>query len=52
VEWIYSAAPGGRLNLLFHDRGGFGRLELVPSSRAAFRSAAARMKPHHPSQRN
>jgi GWxTD domain-containing protein len=52
VEWIYSAAPGGRLNLLFHDRGGFGRLELVPSSLAAFRSAAARMKPRLPSQRN
>jgi GWxTD domain-containing protein len=44
-EWIYSGAPGGRLNLLFHDRTGFGRFELVPSSESAFRSVAQRMKP-------
>jgi GWxTD domain-containing protein len=44
-EWVYDAAPGGRLNLLFHDRTGFGRFELVPSSAAAFRAAAERMKP-------
>jgi GWxTD domain-containing protein len=44
-EWIYNAVPGGRLNLLFHDRTGFGRYELVPSSAAAFRSTAERLKP-------
>jgi GWxTD domain-containing protein len=43
-EWVYSAAPGGRLNLLFHDRNGFGHLELIPSSAAAFRAAADRLK--------
>jgi GWxTD domain-containing protein len=44
-EWAYDGAPGGRLNLLFHDRTGFGRFELVPSSAAAFRAAAERLKP-------
>jgi GWxTD domain-containing protein len=44
-EWIYSAVPGGRLSLLFQDRAGFGRLELAPSSAAAFRSVAERLKP-------
>jgi GWxTD domain-containing protein len=43
-EWVYSAAPGGRLNLLFHDRSGFGQLELIPSSAAAFRAASDRLK--------
>jgi GWxTD domain-containing protein len=43
-EWIYGAAAGSRLNLLFHDRTGFGRFELIPSSAAAFRSAADRIK--------
>jgi GWxTD domain-containing protein len=43
-EWIYRTVGGGRLNLLFHDRG-FGRLDLVPASMAAFRNAAERMKP-------
>lgn len=44
-EWVYTAVPGGRLNLLFYDRTGFGRYELVPSSAAAFRSVADRLKP-------
>jgi GWxTD domain-containing protein len=44
-EWVYTAVPGGRLNLLFYDRSGFGRYELVPSSSAAFRSVADRLKP-------
>lgn len=44
-EWVYAAVPGGRLNLLFYDRTGFGRYELVPSSEAAFRSVADRLKP-------
>jgi GWxTD domain-containing protein len=43
-DWIYRSVGGGRLNLLFHDRG-FGRLDLVPASMAAFRNAAERMKP-------
>jgi GWxTD domain-containing protein len=44
-EWLYSNVPGGRLNLLFHDRTGFDRFELVPSSESAFRSVAERLKP-------
>jgi GWxTD domain-containing protein len=44
-EWIYSSTPAGRLTLLFHDRSGFGRLELAPSSAATFRNVAERMKP-------
>jgi GWxTD domain-containing protein len=44
-EWIYMSLPGGRLNLLFHDRTGFGRYELVPASASAFRSVADRLKP-------
>jgi GWxTD domain-containing protein len=44
-EWTYDATPGGRLNLLFHDRSGFGRFELVPASSSAFRAAAERLKP-------
>jgi GWxTD domain-containing protein len=47
-EWLYSSTPGGRLNLLFHDRGGIGQLELIPASRASFRSAAERLKPRRP----
>jgi GWxTD domain-containing protein len=47
-EWIYSSVAGGRLNLLFHDRTGFGRFELVPSSAAAFRSVAERLKQRQP----
>jgi GWxTD domain-containing protein len=48
VEWLYSNAAGGRLNLLFHDRSGFGRLELVPASASAFRAAAERVKQRLP----
>jgi GWxTD domain-containing protein len=44
-EWVYTVGPAGRLNLLFLDRSGFGRLELVPSAAAAFRAAADRLKP-------
>jgi len=43
-EWIYNNVPGGRLSLLFHDRSGFGRYELVPSSQSAFRVLAERLK--------
>jgi GWxTD domain-containing protein len=50
VEWVYTNSAAGRINLLFHDRTGFGRMELVPSSASAFRSAADRMKPRR--QRN
>lgn len=44
-EWIYDSAPGGGLRLLFYDRNGFGRYELVPTSVTAFRMAAERLKP-------
>lgn len=44
-EWVYERVPGGRLNLLFVDRGGFGRLEMTPSSESAFRATADRLKP-------
>ena len=44
-EWYYSRVPGGRLVLLFLDRSGFGRFELTPSTEAAFRATAERMKP-------
>ncbi|HUH11818.1 MAG TPA: GWxTD domain-containing protein, partial [Longimicrobiales bacterium] len=45
VQWIYDSAPGGRLTLVFVDQTGFGRYELTPSSRSAFRSAAERLRP-------
>jgi GWxTD domain-containing protein len=45
IEWLYENLPGGRLNLLFLDRTGFGRYELAPASLAAFRSVAERLKP-------
>jgi GWxTD domain-containing protein len=48
VEWVYSNIQGARLNLLFHDRTGFGRYELIPGSASAFRSAAERLKPRLP----
>ncbi|CAN5889204.1 hypothetical protein BH23GEM9_BH23GEM9_01290 [soil metagenome] len=47
-EWVYTSVPGGRINLLFHDRTGFGRYEMVPSSSAAFRALAERIKPRLP----
>ncbi len=43
-EWMYENAPGGRLVLLFLDRGGFGRYELTASSESAFRAIADRLK--------
>lgn len=43
-EWTYSNVPGGRLTLLFYDRNGFGRFELIPSSASAFRAVADRLK--------
>lgn len=42
--WLYESAPGGRLELLFIDRSGFGRYELTPSSESAFRAAANRLR--------
>jgi GWxTD domain-containing protein len=44
IQWIYDGLAGGRLTLLFVDRSGFGRFELAPSSDAAFRSVAERMR--------
>ncbi len=44
IEWIYDGLAGGRLTLLFVDRSGFGRFELAPSSEAAFRSVAERLR--------
>jgi GWxTD domain-containing protein len=44
VEWVYENTPAGRLQLLFTERAGFGRFELVPGSRVAFRSAAERIR--------
>jgi GWxTD domain-containing protein len=45
LEWIFDNAPGGRLNLLFIDRGMFGRYELESSSESAFRAASERLRP-------
>lgn len=45
LEWIYDNVPGGRMSLLFIDRGMFGRYELEPSSASAFRALSDRMKP-------
>jgi GWxTD domain-containing protein len=44
IEWLYENLPGGRLSLLFIDRTSFGRYELAPSSDAAFRAIADRLK--------
>ena len=43
-EWVYERGPTGRLVLTFVDRNGFERYELTPSSAAAFRSAASRIR--------
>lgn len=43
-EWLYERGPTGRLVLTFVDRNGFERYELTPSSAAAFRSAASRIR--------
>jgi GWxTD domain-containing protein len=45
IEWTYEDIPGGRLQLLFIDRAGFGRYELTPQSEQAFRGAANRLRP-------
>lgn len=45
LQWLYDSAPGGRLSLIFVDQSGFGRFELTPSSRSAFRAAAERLRP-------
>lgn len=45
VEWLYDNLPGGRMSILFIDRTGFGRFELSPSSEAAFRAVAERLRP-------
>ncbi|HEX7051239.1 MAG TPA: GWxTD domain-containing protein [Longimicrobiales bacterium] len=44
-EWLYDRLPGGRVVLTFVDRYEFGRYELTPPSRSAFRAAAARVRP-------
>lgn len=44
-QWIYDRVPGGgSLRLLFVDRGGFGEYRLTPSSDAAFRGVAERLR--------
>lgn len=50
-EWEYVNTAGGRLTLLFHDRSGFGRYELIPSSESAFRTVADRLKRSLPERR-
>jgi len=45
IVWIYERTPTGRLELVFEDRTGFGRYELTPSSKSAFRAAANRLRP-------
>jgi GWxTD domain-containing protein len=51
IEWLYQHAPGGRLQLLFMDRAGFGRYELTPQSEQAFRNTALRLRPRGPGSR-
>jgi GWxTD domain-containing protein len=44
-QWTYDRVPGGgRLSLVFVDRGGLGSYRLTPSSEAAFRSVADRIR--------
>jgi GWxTD domain-containing protein len=45
IEWLYENTPGGRLQLLFIDRSGFGRFELTPQSEHAFRTTAHQLRP-------
>lgn len=46
MEWHYMrVGPGGGVRLIFHDRTGFGRYELVPESELEFRRVAERLKP-------
>lgn len=44
IEWVYERSSGGRLELLFLDRDGFGRYELTRNSELAFRSIADRLR--------
>ena len=44
-QWTYDRVPGGgRLSLVFVDRGGLGSYRLTPASEAAFRSVADRIR--------
>jgi GWxTD domain-containing protein len=45
IEWYYERAGGGRLQLLFLDRAGFGTFQLTAQAEAAFRAAALRVRP-------
>lgn len=44
IEWVYDRSGGGRLELLFLDREGFGRFEMTRNSEMAFRSLADRLR--------
>lgn len=45
IEWFYDrGGVGGRLQLLFVDRDGFGRYEMTRNSELAFRSIASRLR--------
>lgn len=45
LDWIYTDVPGGRLELLFLERSGFGHWELDPQSMVAFRAVAEGLRP-------
>ncbi len=45
IEWFYENTAGGRLQLLFIDRGGFGHFQLTPQSEQTFRAAAFQARP-------
>lgn len=45
IEWLYESLPGGSLVIQFFDRGNFGHYEMTPSSEAAFRTVATRIRP-------
>jgi len=44
VDWIYESGPGGRLQLVFVERSGFGNWELTPATADEFRAVAERLK--------
>lgn len=44
IEWVYERGVGGRMQLLFLDREGFGRYEMTRNSELTFRSIAARLR--------
>ncbi len=44
LEWVYERERGGRIELLFLDRDGFGRFELTRSSELTFRAIADRLR--------